>query len=70
MQNADSEIRPVDLSGNARQELGADNGSSNCSPVPTNDERMEPIAEENSPKSFDCSFSFVSSRSGLSFPTD
>ena len=60
MQNAENEIRPVDLTGNSRQELGAESGSNNCSPVPANDERMEPIAEENSPKSFDCSFSFVS----------
>ena len=67
MQNAENEIRSVDITA-SRQDLGADSGSNNCSPVPVNDERMEPIAEENSPKSFDCSFSFVS-RCSHPFPS-
>ena len=67
MQNAENEIRSVDITA-SRQDLGADSGSNNCSPVPVNDERMEPIAEENSPKSFDGSFSFVS-RCSHPFPS-
>lgn len=38
----------------------ADNSSRGSSPISLSEDRMEPIAEENSPKSFERSFSFVS----------
>lgn len=38
----------------------SENSSRGSSPISLGEERMEPIAEENSPKSFERSFSFVS----------
>lgn len=62
----ESELRPssdnagVSCSGGGRSDSGDNNSSGGSSPISLSEDRMEPIAEENSPKSFERSFSFVS----------
>ncbi len=54
----ESELRPQADSTNSGP--GGESNSRCSSPVSIPEDRMEPIEEENSPKSFDRSFSFVS----------
>lgn len=54
----ESELRPPTDSANNGP--GGESNSRCSSPVSIPEDRMEPIEEENSPKSFDRSFSFVS----------
>ncbi|EFX75430.1 hypothetical protein DAPPUDRAFT_306811 [Daphnia pulex] len=69
----ESELRPsadatgVSCSGGGRsgEEFGDNNSSGDSSPISLSEDRMEPIAEENSPKSFERSFSFEKEDSKL-----
>lgn len=67
----ESELRPssdntgVSCSGGGRSDSGDNNSSGDSSPISLSEDRMEPIAEENSPKSFERSFSFEKEDSKL-----